>query len=171
MNYENARPKIRTGDALFFSGGNWRSWYGIQIMLVRMFKPSKWSHVGTAYVDHNRVFILEAVGSGVRQYPLSKEIPFGWVRRPTKLKISNKALDWAFDKIGTSYPKKLKMFLNKAMGCHLDLEGTMDCSDYFSGILAEDGVQFNCACDPTSLCDEVTDHWGGLNLITNGETS
>lgn len=167
MNYEQIRPKIRTGDALFFSGGNWSSWYGIQIMLVRMFKPSKWSHIGTAYVDHNRVFILEAVGIGVRQYPLSKEIPFGWVRRPANLKISDKALDWAFDKIGTRYPPKWKMALNKAFGFHIGLDNCMDCSDYFTGILAEDGVQFNCACDPTTLCDAVMASWGGLELITN----
>lgn len=167
MNYADARPRIRTGDALFFTGGDWRSWHGIQVMLVRMFKPSKWSHIGTAYVDHKRVFVLESVGGGIRQFPLSKGVPFGWVPRPRNSPISETALDWAFSKIGTSYPNKLKIVANKVFGCHFDLGGTMDCSDYFTGILAQDLMCFVCATDPTTLADEVTSKWGGLQLIAN----
>lgn len=164
MDYASARPQIKTGDALFFSGGNWRSWYGIQIMLVRMFKPSKWSHVGMAWVANERVFIMESVGSGIRLFPLSREIPFGWVPKP--MPLSQTALDWAFMHIGTQYPPKWKMVLNKAFGLHVNLDGRMDCSDYFTQILKQDSIEFNCASDPTTLCDEVTDHWGGLNLIS-----
>jgi hypothetical protein len=164
MLYSDIRPKIKTGDALFFSGGNWRSIYGIQVMLVRMFKPSKWSHVGMAWVANDRVFIMESVGTGIRLFPLSREIPFGWVPKPEQL--SQTALEWAFAHIGVKYPPKWKMALNKAFGMHVDLDGHMDCSDFFTGILAQDRIYFNCAADPTTLCDEVTDHWGGLELIT-----
>lgn len=164
MKYSDVRPLIKTGDALFFSGGNLSSWYGIQVMLVRLFKPSKWSHVGMAWVANERVFIMEAVGSGIRLFPLSKEIPFGWVPKPEPL--SQAALNWAFEQIGVKYPAKWKLVLNKAFGMNLDVEGALDCSDYFTQILAQDGIKFGSAVDPTTLCDEVTDHWGGLRLIT-----
>lgn len=169
MRYEDVRPRIRTGDALFFTGGDFHSWHGIQVMFVRMFKPSKWSHIGTAWVAMDRVMVLEAVGSGVRNFPLSMSLPFGWVPRPKTKPISLEAVNWAFAQMGKKYPSKIKMVLNKAFGCHFDMGDTMDCSDYFTKMLAQDGIAFNCATDPTTLCDEVTDHWGGLNLIINQE--
>jgi len=163
MNYSDARPLIKTGDALFFSGGNWHSWYGIQIMLVRMFKPSKWSHVGMAWVANDRIFIMEAVGSGIRLFPLSRELPFGWVSRPTTL--SHTALEWAFASIGTAYPAKWKMVLNKALGLNVDTDGALDCSDYFKGILRMDNETLLCDTDPTSICDAVMGKWGPLTLV------
>lgn len=167
MNYIDARPLIKTGDALFFSGGDWKSWHGIQIMLIRMFKPSKWSHVGIAWVANERIFIMEAVSSGIRLFPLSREIPFGWVPIPKVL--SEKALNWAFAHIGVSYPNKIKMVANKLLGLHLDNGERMDCSDYFTRILLQDDITFGCDVDPTTLCDEVMEHWGPLTLITHLE--
>lgn len=163
MKYGAARKNIRTGDALFFSGGNWRSWYGIQVMLVRMFKPSKWSHVGMAWAEHGRVFIIEAVGAEVRLFPLSREIPFGLVPRPQPL--SEEALDWAFQRLGNKYPQKWKMVLNKLFGLGVDMEGRMDCSDLFLAILRQDGEVLPCAADPSSISDCVMAKWGSMMLV------
>ena len=163
MKYADARSQIRTGDALFFSGGNWKSWYGIQIMLVRMFKPSKWSHVGMAWAENGRVFIMESVGSGIRLNPLSNDMPCGWVSRPQPL--TEDAVQWAFKRIGAKYPQKWKMVLNKAFGMKVDLAGRMDCSDYFLHINAADGLLMECVSDPTSICDYVMDEWGSLTSV------
>lgn len=164
MIYSKAKTNIKTGDALFFSGGSWKSWYGIQIMMVRMFKPSKWSHVGMAWVANGRIFIMEAVGSGIRLYPLSMEIPFGWVSKEKEL--SQNALEWAFQRIGVKYPPKWKMVLSKGLGLKINLRGSMDCSDYFLNILRQDGIFLECDVDPTSICDRVMEDWGSLTLVT-----
>lgn len=167
MKYAEARTKIKTGDALFFSGGKWSSWYGIQVMLVRMFKPSKWSHVGMAWAENGRVFIMESVGTGIRLYPLSKEVEavgqFGWVSRPEPL--PQEALEWAFAQIGTEYPPKWKMVLNKLFKMKVDLEGHMDCSDFFTSILRQAKEILDCEVDPSSISDEVMDEWGPLTLV------
>ena len=160
MKYSLERSRIKTGDALFFSGGNWKSWYGIQIMLVRMFKPSKFSHVGMAWVANNRVFIMEAVGSGVRLFPLSQDLPANYISRPTEL--SEEALEYAFGKLGVKYPAKWKMFFNKGLGSKFDLDGRMDCSDFFLAILDSDNEVLQCAADPSSICDELMNRWGAL---------
>jgi hypothetical protein len=167
MEYLKIRDQIKTGDALLFSGGNWKSWYGFQVMMVRMFKPSEWSHIGMAWVAHNRVFIMESVGNGIRLFPLSRELPFGWVSRPKEL--SEFALDWAFAHIAVKYPAKWKMVLNKGFGLHIDEEGALDCSDFFMGILEQDGEILDCPRDPTSILRELMQHWGSLSLVEQGE--
>jgi hypothetical protein len=163
MKYSIERSKIKTGDALFFSGGNWKSWHGIQIMLVRMFKPSKYSHVGMAWVANNRVFIMEAVGTGIRLFPLSQDLPAGYISNPKEL--SEEALEYAFSKLATKYPAKWKMVFNKGFGSKIDLDGRMDCSDFFLSILDADDCVLKCASDPSSICDELMSKWGSLILL------
>jgi hypothetical protein len=57
MKYEAAREKVKSGDLLAWSHRGWRSWYDIQIQLVRFFTQSEYSHVGIAWVVGGRVHI------------------------------------------------------------------------------------------------------------------
>lgn len=166
MKYSEVRPLIKTGDCLLFTGGDWHSIHGIQVMFVRMFKPSKWAHIGTAWVALDRVMILEAVGTGVRIFPLSMSLPFGWIQRPESILMSLDAIEWAFAQMGKKYPSKIKMVLNKFLGYHFNMGDTMDCSDYFTGILSQDGINFKSAIDPATIADELGVHWGPQYLIT-----
>jgi uncharacterized protein YycO len=58
--YRAARPAFATGDLLCFRGRGLVSW------LIRKLTRSAWSHVGMVYLFEDRVYCLEAVGSGVR---------------------------------------------------------------------------------------------------------
>ena len=80
MIYKQARPMIRSGDVLAWSHRGIRSWHDLKIWLVRMFTRSEYSHVGTAWVVGNRVFVIEAVMPKVRIYPLSKLGDFYWLQ-------------------------------------------------------------------------------------------
>jgi hypothetical protein len=75
MKYTDVRPDIKTGDVLSWSEGDWKSWKGIQLNLVRMFTRSTYNHVAVAYVVGGRVFVVEAVVPYIRIYPLSKVLP------------------------------------------------------------------------------------------------
>lgn len=104
MKYENIRDLIKTGDLLAWSeGGNWTSWRNIQLNLVRMGTMSDYNHVGVAWVTGGRVFVVEAVVPEVRIYPLSKVLPFRYIRTPfvaTETTINN-----LVESVGIPYSK------------------------------------------------------------------
>lgn len=80
MKYPQARQMIRSGDILAWSHRGITSWHDLKIWFVRMFTRSEYSHVGTAWVIGDRVFVIEAVMPLVRIYPLSKLGPFYWLQ-------------------------------------------------------------------------------------------
>lgn len=83
MKYNDVRDYIKTGDLLAWSeGGTWNTWRNWQLNLVRMGTMSDYNHVGIAYVADGRVFVVEAVVPEVRIYPLSKLLPFRYIRTP-----------------------------------------------------------------------------------------
>jgi len=79
MKYEIARPLIKSGDLLAFSHRGWSSFYDFKVQMVRMFTRSRYSHVATAYVGMNRVWVIEAVVPEIRMIPLSNALPFDLV--------------------------------------------------------------------------------------------
>jgi len=83
MKYADIRSQIKSGDVIACGhrGNMFASWYDFKIGMVRVFTRSKYSHVGFAYVIADRVFIMEAVSSGVRPYPLSLLKDFYLVKR------------------------------------------------------------------------------------------
>ena len=102
-NYETIRSKIKSGDALAWTHKGWKTWYDFQIQMVRAFSQSEYCHVGVAWVIGKRVFILESVGTGIRIYPLSLELPFYWI--PIKKYWTKDIEEFALSKMGAKYSK------------------------------------------------------------------
>lgn len=105
MKYIDVRNQIKSGDILAWSHGGWSSWYDIQVSIVRMFTQSEYSHVGIAWVIGGRVFIIEAVGSGVRIFPLSREIPFYWIPQGEADYWNDAVEEHMLSRIGDKYSK------------------------------------------------------------------
>lgn len=80
MKYDEARPHIQSGDVLAWTHRGWKSWHDIKLQLVRIWTRSEFVHVGIAWVVGGRVFVIEAVSRGVRIFPLSRLLPFYWIR-------------------------------------------------------------------------------------------
>ena len=61
--YRWSRPSFRSGDLIAQSHGDWQSWKSIQVMAVRAFTLSTYSHIGVVEVDQSdgHVYIVEAV--------------------------------------------------------------------------------------------------------------
>ena len=85
MRYSEIRNTIKSGDLLAWSHRGWGSWHDFKIQMVRMFTRSEYSHVGIAWVQGGRVWVIEAVEPCARVYPLSKlgdfyltQLPIEW---------------------------------------------------------------------------------------------
>lgn len=163
MKYEEARPLIKTGDLLAWSSGSWKTWSGIQINIVRLFTRSEYSHVGMAYVAHDRVFIMEAVGAGVRLFPLSKEIPFYWIQKPHKL--SRVATNFAFEHMGEKY-SKWQAILGGLKKLTLGEDNQWQCAEYVKSILKMDSKDYLISdITPASLVKAAASTWGPITYV------
>lgn len=130
MQYADTRSKIRSGDVLFWSHKPLRSWYDLQIQLIRFFTRSEWSHTGLAWVIGERVFVLEAVSQGVRIYPLSQTEDFTWVSRGI---FSDTQEKFALAHVGEPYSKwdAIRSFF----GASNDKDSQWFCSEYVCAVL------------------------------------
>jgi hypothetical protein len=155
MRYENVRSKIKSGDVLAWTHRSWRTWYDIQIQLVRIFTQSEYSHVGVAYVVADRVFVLESVSSGIRQQPLSAEIPFFWL--PTGSLWTDDTLVAAMSKMGQSY-SKWEGILSLWRKIKPGSNDKWECAEYTNFILQNAGINIDCRNVPSEVVRWLQDN-------------
>lgn len=79
MNYQDIRSEIRSGDILAFSHFGWSDWRDWVGELIKFVTRSQYTHLATAWVVGDRVFVIEAVLPVVRIYPLSLKGDFTWI--------------------------------------------------------------------------------------------
>lgn len=163
MNYLAYRGQIKTGDLLAFSHTANGSWYDFQIHMVRKATESEFSHIGMAYVVHDRVFVLEAVSSGVRLFPLSRALPFYHVANPVPL--SEAAMEWAFAVIGAAYESKWRMVLNHIFDIQLKNNHRWQCAEYVNGILSANQQHLTEIDTPSSIVTAAMRQWGALQYV------
>lgn len=148
MNYASARPKIRSGHLLAWTHRAWGSWYDFQIQMVRTFTQSEYCHVGLAWLIGGRVFVLEAVGTGVRIFPLSRLLPFFWLPVPGKWSIE--AERFALDQVGQPYSKWQAVLAG--FGLLKSGEDTIwQCAEYAQAVLDLAGVKLLGRPTPSNL--------------------
>jgi uncharacterized protein YycO len=163
MKYADARPQIKTGDLLAWSNGGWGSWHDIQVNFVRMFTRSEYSHVGLAWVANGRVFIIEAVGTGVRIFPLSREIPFYWVRKPSPL--TQEAIEFLFERIGAPY-SKWQAILAGIGALAKGRDDIWQCAELvLSALKLDDDGLGDIDATPTAVVKEAMRQWGAVQFI------
>ena len=163
MNYAKARETIKTGDLLAWSHGGWGSWRDIQVNLVRVFTRSEYSHVGLAWVANGRVFIIEAVGTGVRIFPLSRELPFYWVQKPSPL--TQEAIEFLFARIGAPY-SKWQAILAGIGALANGQDDRWQCAELVLSALALDDDGFgDINATPTAVVKEAMRQWGAIQLV------
>jgi len=141
MRYSDIRPKIKSGDVLAWTHRKWGSWYDFQVQMVRLFTRSEYCHVGVAYVVADRVFVLESVSGGIRQQPLSQEIPFYWI--PTTVEWTDTALTAAMSKMGEKY-SKWDGFVSLWKKIKPGTDNQWECAEYTNFILQNMGINIDC---------------------------
>jgi hypothetical protein len=156
MKYEAAREKIKSGDLLAWSHRGWRSWYDIQIQLVRFFTQSEYSHVGIVWVVGGRVLVIEAVTPKVRIYPLSKLGTFYWLPYSEPWTAHHEEL--ALSYVGTEYSKleAIAAFFNTSW-----YPAKMQCAKLVAKLRSH--VSFNVT--PSHIVDTELHHGGALYKV------
>jgi hypothetical protein len=125
-----------------------------------MFTRSEWSHVGTAWVVGERVFVIEAVQPLVRIYPLSKLGEFGWL--PLGAKWSGNALEYALSKVGESYSQLQAM--QAPFGMPED-DDKWECAELAALIAKCDGIDLGKVFTPSSVVRRAQMLGAALTLV------
>ena len=160
MQYKQARPLIKSGDILAWSHRGWKSWYDIKIQFVRLFTQSEYSHVGTAWVIGERVFVIEAVQPKVRIYPLSKLGEFYWLSTGAQWK--DETLEYALSKVGQNYSQLQAM--QSAFDEPPD-DDKQQCAELTARIAKMDGINLGTTYTPSSVVRSAQLLGGNLVLV------
>jgi hypothetical protein len=158
MKYSLVRPTIKTGDILAWSEGSWKSWYEIQLNLVRMGTRSEWNHVGLAWVIAERVFVIEAVVPRVRIFPLSKVLPCYMV----KYDHSDIEEETLLAQVGLPYSKweAIKAFLGKV---RTGDNGVWECAEVVNWIIGQKDLDWlTLDATPTETVKYALEHCNGI---------
>ena len=146
MKYEQARPMIRSGDVLAWSHRGIHSWHDLKIWFVRMFTRSEYSHVGTAWVVGDRVFVIEAVMPKVRIYPLSKLGDFYWLQMGAYWRKATETLALSF--VGDDYSQVQAMvspFITPPK------DDRWECAELVATVARQDSIDLGHAFTPSAI--------------------
>lgn len=145
------RPQIKSGDVIAYTHKGVRNFYDFKVWLVRLFTQSEYTHVAVAWCVGERVFLLEAVGAGVRIYPLSLDLP---AYHLTGSGLTEDQLNAALAEVGKpySYWDCVKAYF----GANDPKNGMWECAEYVGAVLG-----LKCHATPSDTVGY---------LLTNGST-
>ena len=145
-NYCEYRNNIKSGDLLAWSHRGWWTWHDIKIQIVRMFTKSEYSHVATAWVVRDRVFVIEAVEPCARIYPLSK---LGSIYHiPLNAIWTESTEEFALSYVGTEY-KQLQAI--RAFFEPLGKGSASECAALVTTIAAHYGIDLGARATPDAV--------------------
>ncbi len=155
MRYQDARPRIQSGDIIAFRHDNLAS------RIIRAATGSDYSHVGVAWPVAGRVMILEAVIPEIRIFPLSKLLPFYWValNRP----LCPEAEEFALSKVGERYsiPEAIRGYFNLTKSDQI-----WQCAEYVKSVLNAGEDRFFAKSTPSEVVEEAMKQDGIIAMIT-----
>ena len=161
MDYATARPLIQSGQLIAQSHGDWTTWRGLKVNLVRIFTRSTYSHIGIAWVIGGRVFILEAVKPKLRIYPMSKIGDFYLL--PLQAAWGEAAENLALKNIGVDYSELVAM---QAFFGPLQVGEVRQCAAYALAVLHADGIDLGNRATPDALVLAAMQRGATCTLIT-----
>lgn len=161
INYTEARAAIKSGELLAWSGTGFFS------SLVKLFTDSAITHVGISWKIGGRLFVIESIeGKGVRIFPLSRSLPFYWLRplEETDNVWSTIAEEVALETVGQNYSLAgcIKAILKKP----LTRDENWQCAEFASYILGLIGHPTKNCNTPDLLVKRMLDNKHELNYVS-----
>lgn len=150
MKYQDIRNHIKSGDLLAWTHRGWKTWHDFKIQMVRLFTQSEYSHVGTAWVIGERVFVIEAVVPLIRIYPLSKLGEFYWIPMDAPWREVTEVV--ALERVGYPYSQveAIKAFLSLPLD-----DSVWECAELVAEIARYDGINLGTKYTPTAVVREA----------------
>jgi hypothetical protein len=164
MQYENARPLLKSGDLLAFSRGSFKSWAEFKTMVVRLATRSTYSHVATCWITGGRAFAVEAVIPEVRIYPLSKLGNFYWL--PLNAPWSNETEEFALSTVGAKYSQWAAI---KAFFKDLGKGNLQECAAVTIAIADVDGIDLGNRQTPDAVVLQAQLRGSETIYVTQGK--
>lgn len=168
MIYPDARSQIKTGDMLLFrnhAGGGLRSM--IERWFVSHGTASPYTHVGVAWADHGRVWVMDITTKGCAPRLLSTCGDFDWAPSPTTL--NDAAMACAFDGFGELRYSKWQAFLAGFDALEVGIDKESECAEYALTIWHEAGIPPTDKATPAACADGALQTWGAsITAVQNG---
>lgn len=158
MKYAEARELIKTGDMLLWrdhSGGPIR---GIgERWIVRHSTASPYTHVGVAWVERGRCWVIEITTKGCAPRLLSAVLPFDWAPAPKEL--SEEALTFAFSCFGVWEYDRLQAIQGQLQRLILGKDTKGQCAELALCIWAVDNIAPSITATPGACSDGALEVW------------
>lgn len=158
MNYQDVRDKIKTGDMILYvnrKGGNPRTIF--ERWAVTHGTASPYIHVGVAWVEHERVFVMDISLKGCAPKLLSSTGQFDWAPAPKEL--SETALRYAFEGFGEWEYSRWQAVLGEFGLLDIGKDRLGQCAEYALSIWQTDGMAPSEKATPAACADGALSVW------------
>lgn len=158
MKYAEARNKIKSGDMLLWrnhSGGGLRS--VIERWFVEHGTASPYTHVGVAWCDFGRVWVMEITTKGCAPRLLSDCGSFDWAPAPQEL--TEAALCRAFSRFGQWEYSRWQAILGQLKRLTVGADNLGQCAEYALDIWQVDGIAPTIVATPAACADGALRYW------------
>lgn len=158
MKYADAREQITTGDMLLWrahAGGPLRGM--VERWIVSHGTASPYTHVGVAWAEHGRVWVLEITTKGCAPRLLSELGDFDWA--PAPLILSPAALEWAFSCFGKWEYSRWQAVLGALKRLTIGADNFGQCAEYALSIWSRDGMAPTNTATPGACADGAMAVW------------
>lgn len=154
MNYITARRRLRSGDVVAWTHRGIHSWHDVEVAIVRLATMSEYSHCGVLWRIAGRVFVLDAVSTGVRIFPLSRLLPCFWLRMGKG--FGKAAEEFALATVGQPYSKwqAVRAFFGQLKQGR---DGYWQCAEHSIALLKANGIELNCRATPSAVVAAAQD--------------
>jgi hypothetical protein len=155
MRYEDARPLIRSGDVIALTHRRLRSFYDLQVWLVRIGTVSKYCHVAQVMELGGRLFVLEAVTPLVRMVPLSNFVKEGFEWISLSAPMSDAETERALARVGVAQYSKWQAILAGFKRLKLGADLLEECCEYVICNRRLSGVDLGDVAVPSYVVDQA----------------
>ena len=158
MKYLEVRDKIKTGDMLLWTdhkGGGFRAI--IERWIVRHGTASTYTHVGVAWVDNGRCWVMEITTKGCAPRLLSSVLPFDWAPAPKEL--SDDALKYAFSCFGVWIYNRWQAILGQLQRLVIGQDKEGQCAEFSLCVWDVDGIAPTNIATPGACATGALEVW------------
>ena len=158
MKYSDARLNIKTGDMLLWRNHPGGSLRGIiERWFVSHGTASPYTHVGVAWAEHGRVWVMEITTKGCAPRLLSTCGDFDW--SPAQKPLSDTALTFAFDCFGSWVYSRWQAIAGALKRLAIGKDTSGQCAEYALSIWGIDGQRPTEIATPADCAEGAMRVW------------
>lgn len=155
MKYSECRDSLESGDLVVFSHYKWASWYDFQVMAVRLFGLTEYTHVGVVVKIGGRVFLAESVSPVVRLVPLSNFAKDTFYVIPTRTPMQDEELEYLLKHVGVAKYSKWQAILAYLDKLEVGADDLMECAEYTITARRLSGLDLGKRAVPSAVVKEA----------------